>query len=371
MRGTKGAGVRSLAVSFPRTERTKEYWRKKYPEMIATAEQQTLAKVWDSAATKGTPANAFDAEMAAFVGDPFRGTNRRRVLAPGETALSIELRAAEAALEAASMSAGDVDLMIVHSFLADQIGVGNAAFLSGALGLRGAAWNLETACTSTVVALQTACALVRAGEYKNVLCVVSCTYSRAADEDDSVSWFLGDGAAAFVVSEAPEGQGLLGVKVVNTAVTCGTFYYDLVNEPAERGPRVRMLATPKTGKVLRDTAEPFLIECCEGALAAAGVTLKDIDYFCVNTPTAWFASFVARALGVDRARIEDSHQLYANIGPVLTPVNLHQAAHAGRVKPGSLVLMYAIGSVSSAGAAVVRWGDVALGPMPEAPEVID
>lgn len=363
--------MRSLAVSFPSVERTKAHWKKKFPEMIATAEQQTLAKVWDQAATKGTPANAFDAEMAAFVGDPFRGTDRRRVLGPGETALSIEKRAAEQALLAAGLTASDIDLMIVHSFLPDQIGVGNAAFLSGELGLKGAAWNLETACTSTVVALQTASALVRAGEYRNVLCVISCTYSRAADEDDSVSWFLGDGAAAFVVSEAPEGEGLLGAKVVNTSVTCGTFYYDLVNDPPERGPRVRMLASPRTGKVLRDTAQPFLIECCEGALAAAGKKLSDIDFIVANTPTRWFANFVSRALGVDRSRVADTHELYANIGPVLTPVNLHHTAKEGRIKPGDLVLLYAIGSVSSAGAAVMRWGDVALGPMPDAPEVVE
>lgn len=361
--------MRSLSVSFPATERTADHWRNKYPEAVATAEQQSLAKVWDKNAVKGQNIQAFDAEMAHFVGDPFRGTNRRRVLAPGETALSIELRAAEQALAAANMKPDDVDLMIVHSFLPDQPGIGNAAFLSGALGFRGAAWNLETACTSTVVAFQTACALVRAGEYKHVLVVVSCTYSRAADDRDSLSWFLGDGAAAFVVGPVPAGEGCLGAKVVNTSVTCGTFYYDLDNDP-ERGLRIRMLATPKTGKVLRDTAEPFLLECCEGALAAAGVQKSDIDFFVVNTPTAWFANFAARALGVDRKRVYDSHQLYANMGPALTPVNLHHAAHEGLIRPGNLVLMYAIGSVSSAGAAVVRWGDVALGPMPPPPILV-
>jgi 3-oxoacyl-[acyl-carrier-protein] synthase-3 len=364
------AGIRSLAVSFPRTERTPQFWRSRYPELVATAEQQSLAKVWASA-EKGEPSkHAFDAEMERFLGDPFRGTARRRVLAPGETALSLELRAAKDAMAAAGVGPDDIDLMIVHSFLPDQIGVGNSAFLSGALGLRGAAWNLETACTSSVVAFQTACALVSAGQYKNVLCVVSCTYSRAADEADTISWFLGDGAAAFLVSAAPEGQGLLGAKIVNTAVTCGTFYYDLVNDPA-KGPVVRMLATPKTGKVLRDTAEPFLIECCEGALKTAGVTKGDIDYFIFNTPTAWFADFCARALSIDRARIENTHDLYANIGPVLTPANLFHAARGGRIKPGDLVLMYAIGSVSSAGAAVMRWGDAALGPEPAPPEIIE
>lgn len=365
MQALRAAGMRALAVGFPRTERTSEYWRRRHPEMIATAEQQTLARVWDSAATTA-PTHAFDAEMAPFVKDPFRGTNRRRVLAPGETALSIELEAARAALLAAKMSPADIDLMIVHSFLPDQIGVGNSAFLAGALGYRGAAWNLETACTSSVVGFQTACAMVRAGEYRNVLVVASCTYSRTAEASDSLSWFLGDGAAAFVVGEVPSGQGLLAAKVVNTSVTCGTFYYDLVSRP-DAGPKVRMMATPRTGQVLRDTAQPFLLECCEGALQAAGVRLCDVDHVIVNTPTAWFADFAARALGVDRERVSDTHGLYANIGPVLTPVNLHHSAHAGRIKPGDLVLMYAIGSVSSAGAVVMRWGDVALGPMPEPP----
>lgn len=362
------AGMKALALAFPSTERTPGYFRSRYPEMIATAEQQSLAKVWE-AQKDGPPKHAFDAEMQRFVGDPFRGTTRRRVVAPGETALSLELKAATDALEAARLRPDDIDLMIVHSFLPDQIGVGNSAFLSGALGLKGAAWNLETACTSSVVGFQTACALVTAGQYKNVLVVVSCTYSRAADETDSISWFLGDGAAAFVVSAAPEGQGLLGAKIVNTSVTCGTFYYDLVNDP-KVGPKVRMLAHARTGTVLRDTAQPFLEECCAGALSAAGVSLGDIDYFIVNTPTAWFADFAARALGVERSRVEDTHQLYANIGPVLTPTNLFYAAHAGRIKPGDLVLMYAIGSVSSAGAAVMRWGDVALGPPPAPPTII-
>jgi 3-oxoacyl-[acyl-carrier-protein] synthase-3 len=363
------AGITALALSFPRTERTPGYWRAKYPEMVATAEQQSLAKVWSPG--KGEPpAHAFDAEMERFLGDPFRGTTRRRVLAPGETALSIEIGAAEKAMAAARLGPDDIDLMIVHSFLPDQVGVGNSAFLSGALGLRGAAWNLETACTSSVVAFQTACALVSAGQYKNVLVVVSCTYSRAAEEADAISWFLGDGAAAFIVSAVPQGQGLLGAKIVNTSVTCGTFYYDLVNDPV-KGLKVRMLAHPKTGKVLRDTAQPFLEECCAGALKAAGVTQGDIDYFIFNTPTAWFADFCARALGIDRARIENTHDLYANIGPVLTPTNLFHAARGGRIKPGDLVLIYAIGSVSSAGAAVMRWGDVALGPEPEPPAIVE
>ncbi|NIR62043.1 MAG: hypothetical protein GWO02_22435 [Gammaproteobacteria bacterium] len=50
---------------------------------------------------------------------------------------------------------------------------------------------------------------------------------------------------------------------------------------------------------------------------------------------------------------------------MLPGINLHHAAHWGKIEKNDLVLMYTVGSVSSSCAAVLRWGDVALGPLPE------
>jgi 3-oxoacyl-[acyl-carrier-protein] synthase-3 len=109
----------------------------------------------------------------------------------------------------------------------------------------------------------------------------------------------------------------------------------------------------------------LLRTCSEGALRGAGLTLKDVDFFVFNTPTAWYGAFAARTLDVDPSRTVDTYPLYANIGPALMPVNLYTAAQAGRIKPGDNVLVYTIGSVSTASCALVRWGDVKLGPKPE------
>ena len=68
---------------------------------------------------------------------------------------------------------------------------------------------------------------------------------------------------------------------------------------------------------------------------------------------------------MDAERTISAYPLYANVGPVLMPANLHLAASLGRIAPGALVLLYSVGSVSTASAAVMRWGDVALGPEPE------
>jgi 3-oxoacyl-[acyl-carrier-protein] synthase-3 len=357
------AGIRSLAVSFPATVRTNDYWRERHPKLVEDEERKTLARLWKQD-PKAAPLDPFARAMAPYLSDPFRGARQRRVVAPGQTAASLELDAARRALAAAGMEPCDVDLVICCSFLPDRVGVGNATPLARELGLRCAAWNLETTCSSALVALQNANALVRAGEFQRALVVVSCTYSRVADEDDTLCWFLGDAAGAFVVSRTPPGATYLGSKTIHTGETCNTFYYEVVPD-AVRGARIRMDCTPETGKVLADTSEPYLRACCEGAAEAAGVKLDEIAFFVFNTPTAWYGEFCARALGVSLDRTVDTYPEYANVGPALLPVNLHRAASSGRLRPDDLVLLYTVGSVSSAGAVVLRWGDVALGGVGE------
>jgi 3-oxoacyl-[acyl-carrier-protein] synthase-3 len=222
----KSTGILALGVSLPETIRTNDDYRRKQPELVADAERRALSRLWSRQGARPPALGVWDAEMEPYLGDPFRGTVERRVLAPGETALSMEIRAASLVLSAASLRPGDVDLAIVVSFLPDQLGVGNSAFLARELGLACAAWNLESACSGALVALQTACALVSTGRHANALVVVSCSYSRYIDERDTLGWFLGDAAAAFLVGATPPGVGLLGTQIVHTAATCGSFYYD-------------------------------------------------------------------------------------------------------------------------------------------------
>lgn len=354
-------GIRSLALSFPIIRRTKDYYREKYPELIATAEQKSLARLVSLAGS--TPSNEFELEMMPYLSDPFRGTVEQRILGPGESSLTLEYRAAKDALDAAKLSPDDVDLLIVASFLPEQIGFGNAAFLARQLGLQGGAWNLDATCGSTPVALQTACALVQAGAYRNVLVVISCTYSRFFDEDDTLSWFVGDGAGAIVVGSLEPNQGILGTKAVNTSVVCDQFFFKLT-EDEQGNPRFRMQVAKGTNKVISETAVGLLRTCCEGAVAAAGVTIEQIDFFIFNTPTAWFASFCTRVLGIDPERTINLYPLYANIGPALTVANLYHAAQLGKIRENDLVLVYGFGAASAASASVMRWGKVALGPFP-------
>jgi 3-oxoacyl-[acyl-carrier-protein] synthase-3 len=361
-------GIRSIAVSFPSIIRTNDYYREKYPELVAQSEQKSLAKLFSLA--DSTPRNEFDLEMMPYLSDPFRGTVQRRILDPGESSLTLEERAARDALDAANLTPDDVDLMIVASVWPEQIGFGNAAFLAQKLGLQGAAWNLDGACGVTQVALQTACALVRTGEYRNVLVVISCTYSRFVDEDDTVSWFLGDGAGAFVVGSLEYNQGILSTKTVHTSVLNDIVCLKMT-EDRQGNPRIRMKLDKDAKKVFSEAAVGLLHTCCEGAVAAAGLSLEQIDFFLFNTATAWFASFATRVLGIDPERTLNLYPQYANIGPVLTVANLYHAARLGKIRENNLVLVYGFGAAGAASANVMRWSNVTLGPAPiSEPELI-
>ncbi len=353
-------GMRALSVAMPATVRTNDHWRRNYPELVADAEQKTLAQLWAKSAD--APLEGYDEVFERYLADPFRGAVERRCLVEGERVLDLEVRAAREALERAQLSVSDLDLIIMCSFLPDEPGIGNATPLARELGTQCPAWNLESACSSALTAFVTASALVRAGEARRVLVVISCSYSRLTDPADTLGWFMGDGCSAFVVGEVPEDIGYLASHSINTASTCGTFFYELVVED-ERA-RMQINCTREAGKILRDTAAPLLEECCRGAVDKAGVTLDDVELFVFNTPTAWYAEFCARTLGVDVSKTVDTYPRYANIGPALNPVNLHEAASTGRIQPGQLVLCYTVGSVSTANATLMRWGDVGLGARP-------
>jgi 3-oxoacyl-[acyl-carrier-protein] synthase-3 len=359
----KAVGIRSLAVSLPSIIRTNDYYREHYPESVAQAEQKNLAKTF-SLSESTSNLSEFDREMARYQSDPFRGAVERRVLGPGESPLTLEYRAACDALEAANLAPSDIDLLIAASWLPEYyVAPGDAVFLAREFGISCPAWNIESACSSALVALQTACALVQTGQYDNVLVALSSTNSRVTTEDDTLSWFLGDAGAAFVVSSLKANQGILGAKVVNTADTCGVFVHEF--ESNEQGNVRVCLRAGKAGiRPLRDTAGVLVRNCCQEAAAAAGVSLEEIDFFVFNTPLAWYSSLCVNALGIAPERTLNLFPQYANIGLALPAVTLYHAAQSGKIRENDLVLVYTVGSVSTAGAVVMRWGDVALGPAP-------
>src|SRR5688572_28124267 len=209
-------GIRSLTVTVPATIRTNDELRERHGNLLMRPQDSTLGRIMSNSDSRPDMAR-FDAAMEPYLGDPFRGVVHRRILDAGETSIDLEVRAGAEALALAKLEPQQVGLLISVGFLPQHVGIGNAVYVAKRLGLRGSGWNLETACAGPLTALQTACGLVRAGEYETVLITVSCSYSRFAREDDTLSWFLGDGGGAFVIGRVPAGSGYVSAYTMHTA----------------------------------------------------------------------------------------------------------------------------------------------------------
>jgi 3-oxoacyl-[acyl-carrier-protein] synthase-3 len=349
--------ITALGVAFPAQIRTNAWWDEHYPALVRNAREATLAKLW--ADFEDQEVSLYDRTIAKYLDDPFRGTVERRVMSPGMTAQQLELAAAKTALDAAAIDPASIDLILVHALRSDSLIVGDAAFVVREHGIRAPAISFETACSSALVGFHLASDLVRAGRYRRILVIVCSTYTRDVDLSDSFSWFLGDGAAAFVVEPTHEG-GVLGAHTTPTIETCGAFAYEL--RLVDGAPALQIHADKQiAGKSIRDSSEMYLRRCVDGALREAGLGIGDVDFLICNTPTAWYAEFCATALGLGMERTIDNYPRFANCGPTLWPSNLYTALHDRKVRPGDVVLGFSIGSVSTACAVVFRVGEVALG----------
>lgn len=354
-------GLRSLTIKFPETIRTNDYWYENFPHLLPkTRKRQRVAT-----AIGNNDSDIWSQAVAPYLGDPFRGAIERRILQEEESGLALESQAAKEAIALAGLAPEDIDLALVSALFPDRPGPGHATYLSREIGLRCPAWNIESTCASALVALQTARAFIESGIYRTILIVISHFGSNATDNADSLSWSLGDGAGAFIVSSVRGDEGILGMAIAPTIETCDAYCYELANNG--KGKTQTLARTGDNAIALAETAVDAARSCCQKATDAAGVSLADIDFFAFNTPTAWYANVCARALGIDRDRVLNLYPRYSNIGPVFPLANLDCAARQGKIRQGDLVLLYANGAAATAAAAILRWGDTVLGTPPAPP----
>ena len=356
-------GIGSLALSFPKQIRTNDYWRKKFPELTTkTRSRRRLGRRQSVKQAEGV--KIWSQEVAPYLDDPFRGNVERRVLAWDESSLTLEYRAATEAIKAARLEPEDIDLTIATSLFPQNLELSNAP-LTERLNLSCPSWNLESTCSSALVALQNARALIQTEEYRHVLVVVSQSASHTVDDADTLSWSMGDGAGAIIVSSLAADRGILASQIVSTAITHGAYTHQLVVD-AKGQPRIQT-QMGENASMLAETTVDFVRYCCSQAVAKAGLSLNDIDFFAFNTPTPWYASVCVRALNIDPQRTINLYPRYANIGPIFPIANLYHAARSRKLKENDLVLIYTNGAGSTAGAMVMRWGNVALGEVPAPP----
>jgi len=138
------------------------------------------------------------------------GMKNRHILSSSESLSQLSAIAAQKALSMASLSASDIDLIILATSTPDDM-FGSACKIQGLIGATNAvAFDLTAACSGFVFALVTASQFIRTGVHQNVLVIGADVLSRWVDWSDRASCVLfGDGAGAIVCQGIESGDRLL------------------------------------------------------------------------------------------------------------------------------------------------------------------
>jgi 3-oxoacyl-[acyl-carrier-protein] synthase-3 len=136
------------------------------------------------------------------------GIRERHIADPDIATSDMAIEAAKAALANHGSTAEDVDAIILCTVTPDYMFPSTACIVQHKLGVRRAwGFDLVAACSSFVYGLTTAAHLVGCGTHKKVLVIGSDTMSRIIDYTDRATCVLfGDGAGAFLVEPAAEGE---------------------------------------------------------------------------------------------------------------------------------------------------------------------
>jgi 3-oxoacyl-[acyl-carrier-protein] synthase-3 len=284
------------------------------------------------------------------------GIRQRHIAAEGESASDMGLQACRAALAQAGATAAEVDAIIVATATPDSAFPSTAARIQGKLGVtRGFAFDVAAACAGFVYALGIADSMVRAGQARGVLVVGSEVFSRILDWTDRGTCVLfGDGAGAVFLRAEPAGQaGERGL--LSTHLHADGRHGDILEVDGGPGSTGTCGVVRMAGREVFKHAVTKLASAVDEALAANGLGHGDVAWLVPHQANIRIIEAMGKKLGLGLDRVVVTVDRHANTSAASIPLALAEATRDGRIKPGDLVLMEAIGGGLTWGAALARF----------------
>jgi len=281
------------------------------------------------------------------------GIHARHIAADGETTATLATEAARKALDAAGIAPQQIGLIVLATATPDQTFPASATLVQAALGIDDCiAFDLAAVCTGFLYALSVADNMIKGGMADHALVIGSETFSRILDwEDRGTCVLFGDGAGAIVLSAQQSGdKGILATRLHADGRHNQLLYVD--GGPSTTGTvgKLRM-----KGKEVFRHAVGNLAAVLTETLAATGHSAEEIDWVVPHQANKRILDATAKKLGLDPAKVIVTVDQHANTSAASVPLALDVAVKDGRIKPGDLVMLEAMGGGFTWGAALVRY----------------
>jgi 3-oxoacyl-[acyl-carrier-protein] synthase-3 len=284
------------------------------------------------------------------------GISARHFAAANELTSDLALEASKKAIEAAGITANDIDLIILATSTPDNLGgfPSTACVLQDKLGITNqcAAFDVQAVCSGFAYSLAVADSFIRSGMHQKVLIVGAETFSRILDfKDRGTCVLFGDGAGAVVVGASDE-PGIL-----SAAMHADGSHREILCVPgrAEHGTLEGSAFLKMDGQAVFKLAVKVLDQVAQEVLTAAKLTPADIDWLIPHQANIRIMEGTAKKLGIPLDHVVATVQDHGNTSAASIPLALDTAIRAGQIKRGQHLLLEGVGGGFTWAAAVVKY----------------
>ena len=281
------------------------------------------------------------------------GIRERRIAAEDEALTDIALPAAREALETAGVEGKDIDLLVCATVTPDMMFPTSSALLADTLGSsEAAAYDLLAGCTGFVYAVVQAYSMVAAGLSERALVVGGDVLSKILDwTDRSTLVLFGDGAGAVVLEPVDHG-GFLGFEL---GADGGGGEHLWLPGSGSRHFDDPQSFVKMNGREVFKFATRVMIYSANRVLEACGRTIEDVDVYVPHQANVRIIDHAVKKLGVPREKVVVNVDRYGNTSSGSIPLALADAAEAGMLELGALVLMTGMGAGLTWGSTLIEW----------------
>ena len=280
------------------------------------------------------------------------GIKQRQLCADGESTHTMAHAASERAIEAAGISAQDIDAVIVGTISNDAIFPSCACMLQQSLGIDNntLAFDLSAACAGFLYALNVAHSFIMTGQAKTILVVGAEAVTRYVDwSDRSTCVLFGDGAGA-VILQASDTPGIVATSM-HAAGSRSDLLYCKNSIWCDGEPQYIHM----DGREVFRAATMKLSSLVDDLLVKANCSAEEIDWLVPHQANKRIINAVANKLGMDDSKIIQTIEEHANTSSASVPLALDHAVRTGKIQRGDLIFLEAFGAGFAWGAALIKY----------------
>ena len=278
---------------------------------------------------------------------------QERHISVSESAAEMGAKAAQRALDAAGITADQLDLIVGATVSADAVCPSVSALVQQQIGAACPAFDVNSACSGFLFALDTAAAFIARGGIRYALVLGAERLSRIVDwTDRSTCVIFGDGAGAFVIAPGENylashlhTQGGDSVLAIPLGKGNSPFY-----KKEELPIAIRM-----SGQETFKFAVKQIVSDLKLIADQAGITPEQFDYIVPHQANLRIIDLAARRLGIPMEKFVVNLDRFGNTSSASVPISFDELARSGKLKKGDLIAMCAFGGGLSSAASLIRW----------------